>query len=131
MTTLFFDRTFGKRLPHALRLLGVAAEAHQDHFAQDAPDDEWLAAVSARGWIVLTNDKRIRFNQAERQALLTHGVGCFVFTSGSRTRWDQLRILGRAWDRIQEAIETTPRPFIYSVHADSSLTLLLGGAAGA
>ena len=80
---------------------------------------------------MLTNDKRIRFNQAERQALLTHGVGCFVFTSGSRPRWDQLRILARAWDRIHEVIETTPRPYIYSVHADGSLTLLLGGAAGA
>ena len=131
MTTLFFDRTFGKRLPHALRLLGVDAEAHQDHFAQDAPDEEWLAGVSAHGWIVLTNDKRIRFNEIERQALLTHRIGCFVFTRGNRTRWEQVQIIARAWDRMQEVIGTMTRPFVYSVRADGSLALLLGSASEA
>src|SRR5258708_6437244 len=57
---------------------------------------------------------------SERQALLTHGVGCFMLTSGNRTKWDQMRIVAKAWDRIQEVIAKTPRPFIHLVHGDGT-----------
>ncbi len=124
MSTLFFDRTCGKKLPQALRLLGLAVEMHADHFAHDEQDDVWLAAVGARGWIVITNDKNIRVNDAERAALIQHGVGCFVLGSGSRTRWEQARILARAWDRMQEVMATQPQPFIFRIHADGRLEQL-------
>ena len=124
MTTVFFDRTCGKSLPHALKLLGIDAEAHQDHFPQNVHDDVWLADVGQRGWIVFTYDKRIRYNQSERQALLTHGVGCFMLTSGNRTKWEQMRIVAKAWDRIQEVIAKTPLPFIQLVHADGTIEAL-------
>jgi hypothetical protein len=81
----------------------------------------WLTEVGRRGWIVFTYDKRIRFNQSERQALVSYQVGCFVLTSGNRTKWGQMRIVAKAWDRIEEVIANTARPFIYSVHADSSV----------
>lgn len=118
MSTVFFDRTCGKKLPQALKLLGLDVEMHAEHFRHDEQDDVWLAHVGARGWAVVTNDKNIRTNEAERAALLAHGVGCFVLGSGSRTRWEQMRILARAWDRIQQIADTQPRPFIYRIHAD-------------
>jgi PIN like domain len=121
VTTVFFDRTCGKKLPQALRLLGLDIEAHHEHFADDEQDDVWLTEVGRRGWVVVTNDKRIRFNESEQRAVVTHGVGCFVFTSGNLKRWDMMRILARAWDRMQQAIAETPRPFIYSIHANASV----------
>jgi len=30
----------------------------------------------------------------------------------------------RAWDRMQEAVATTQRPFIFGIHADGHLELL-------
>ncbi len=121
MTTVFFDRTCGTSIPHALKLLGIDAEAHQDHFHPNTPDDVWLEEVGRRGWIVVTYDNRIRFNLAEREALISHGVGCFMLTSGNRKKWEQMRILAKAWDRIQAVIATTPRPFIQIVHPDGSI----------
>jgi PIN like domain len=121
VTTVFFDRTSGKKIPQALKLLGLDVEGHADHFAHDIHDDIWLAAVGDRHWVVITNDKRLRFNEAERQALIAHGVGCFTLGGGSRSRWDRVRILARAWDRIRQAIESTPRPFIFTIHVDGHL----------
>jgi PIN like domain len=97
----------GKSIPHALKLLGVDAEAHLDHFAHNTHDDEWLAEVGRRGWVVFTYDKRIRYNQSERQAVMGYQVGCFMLTSGNRTKWEQMRILVKAWDRIQDVIANT------------------------
>lgn len=121
MTTVFFDRTCGKRLPRALKILDLPIESHADHFSHDTPDDVWLAAVARRGWVVVTNDKRIRFNQAERRAIVDHRVGCFVFTSGNRTKWGLLQILAKAWAGIQDIADTSERPFIFSLHGDGSL----------
>ena len=121
MTTVFFDRTCGKKIAQALKLLGLDVEGHADHFAHDVHDDVWLAAVGDRRWVVITNDKRLRFNQAERQAIIAHGVACFTLGGGSRSRWEQVRILARAWDHIQEAVERTTRPFIFTIHVDGHL----------
>jgi PIN like domain len=107
--------------PSSAETLGLPVEGHADHFAHDAHDDVWLSAVGDRGWIVVTNDKRIRYNEAERQALIAHGVGCFTLGGGSRSRWEQVRILARAWDRILDAIDSSPRPFIFTIHANGRL----------
>ena len=45
-----------------LRAADLKVEVHDDHFAQDAPDPEWLAAVGKNNWIVITRDERIRYN---------------------------------------------------------------------
>ena len=47
-----------------LRAAGLYVEVHDDHFAQDAPDSEWLAAVGRNNWIVITRDERIRYRAA-------------------------------------------------------------------
>jgi len=130
LDTVFFDRTCGKKLPQAFKLLGLPVEGHADHFAHDEHDDVWLAAVGTWGWVVITNDKNIRRNQAERQALLAHNVGCFMLGGGSRTRWEQARILMRAWDRMQEVFANMPRPFIFAIHADGHLEQLHPPQAG-
>ena len=56
MTTVFFDRTCGKKLPQAFQLLGVDVRGHADHFDHNTPDDAWLAEVAANNWVVITND---------------------------------------------------------------------------
>lgn len=105
-------------------MLGVEAEAHLDHFAHSTHDDVWLADIGHRGWIVITNDKRIRFNESERRALTEHSVGCFVLTSGNRTKWETMRALAKGWDRIQQIAATVHRPFIYSLHVDGTVAPL-------
>ncbi len=59
--TLFFDRNLGVRVPKALRTARppVAIKDHQQvGFAIDAPDDEWLAKVGTKDWVVITHDRK-------------------------------------------------------------------------
>jgi hypothetical protein len=72
-------------VPETLSKAGLCVEPHRKHFADDAPDTEWLPEVGRRGWIVLTKDYRIRHNPLEQQAVLLSGVKTFVLTSGEMT----------------------------------------------
>jgi PIN like domain len=74
----FTDRDLGKRFPEILKSAGITVELHQDHFAPDTPDEVWLEAVSRRGWIALTHDRRIRYKPNERDAVIGHGVALLV-----------------------------------------------------
>jgi hypothetical protein len=83
----------------------------------DALDEEWLPVVAAEGWSVLMRDKRIRRRPGEKDAFVTHGAIAFVFTgAGNLSKWDQMRLLVRFWDRIHELIEDPePGPRMYRV----------------
>ncbi len=105
----------GKSIPRAFALLGLDVVVHDDHFDQATPDDLWLAAIGEQGWLVITKDDRIRFNEAERAALIAHNVGCFVLTQRNSSRWRMAQSLMRAWDTIAQIAETTPKPFLYAI----------------
>ena len=63
----FLDRSLGKHIvANALRQAGAVVKLHDDHFPQDARDEEWLREVGRREWIVLTKDSRIRHRAHER-----------------------------------------------------------------
>src|SRR6266511_4327650 len=79
--TFFIDRSLGHIAGQMLRDAGAKVEFHDDHFAQDATDADWLPEVGAKGWVVLTKDKRIRFRALEREALMAAKVGVFVLAS--------------------------------------------------
>jgi len=88
--TYFVDRSLGRKvLVTHLRAHGLQVEAHDDHFAADTTDAEWLGAVGRRGWVVLTKDKAIRRNTLEREALLEANVACFMLGRGASqpTKW--------------------------------------------
>ena len=119
--TFFFDRSIGRRVPDALKLLGADVVKHDDFFGQRTPDDLWLVAAAQHGWTVITKDKRIRFNEAERRAIQDARVGCFVLLSPKLTRWTMARLLLQAWERLEEIAAREPRPFIFGVHADGSV----------
>jgi PIN like domain len=74
----FTDRDLGKRFPEILREAGLTVQGHGNHFESDTPDEVWLAAVGARGWIGLTHDRHIRYKPNERDAVMRHGVPLLV-----------------------------------------------------
>lgn len=56
----------------------MQVEAGDAHFAQDAPDTEWLPVVGQRGWVLLTKDKKIRSNALERSAPQQGTIAAFM-----------------------------------------------------
>jgi hypothetical protein len=57
----------------------ITAHRHLDHFDRGVPDHIWLPLVGRNKWILLTTDKRFRYNDIERFALREHNVQCFEF----------------------------------------------------
>lgn len=72
---LFVDRALGAEdVPTALREAGATVEVMDDHFPDVSDDSEWIVAVTQRGWVILTKDKRIRRNRLERLGSRRGGV---------------------------------------------------------
>jgi len=85
------------------------------HFSQGIPDDEWLPEVGSNGWILLTSDKRIRYNLLEKHALEIHAVREFVFTSGNMSGQDMAKALEVALKKMRSFCRRTKPPFVASI----------------
>lgn len=84
-----------------------------DHFpGQD--DVQWLPAVAARGWIVLTKDKNIRRNYLEIETILNSGVRAFVLTATDLRKEQQAEILLNAMRKV-ERLSVQKGPFIFNI----------------
>ena len=111
--TLFLDRSLGKKIvAEALRAVGVKVEVHDDHFAPDAPDETWLSAVGAKGWVVLTKDERIRFRTIETEALMNARARAFVLTAGNMDGASMAALFVKALPRITKTVRKA-HPTIY------------------
>lgn len=116
----FLDRcTNSRTLVAALMAAGAVVERHSDHFPDDIPDEGWLQVVGSKGWLVLTNDKRIRHRRIECQALLAAGVRTFVLTTGNLTSASAAEIWVRQLPKIERLAISTPAPFIAHVNRAS------------
>jgi hypothetical protein len=120
---LFFDRSVGKSIPEALRLmkLPVGIEYHQLHFPIDEADDVWLPVVGSWGWTVIGQDYKYHLNENEAAALRQHSMGCFYLWGAEAHRWDTMRLFARTYDKILAAAKTAPRPFVYDVQLTGRL----------
>lgn len=90
-------------------------EIHDDHFAENEEDPNWLAAVGENKWIVLTKDKWIRRRPLEKQALLSAGLCVFVLTSGNMTGDEMAQAFVKNLSKIRRLIKKQPPPFIAAV----------------
>lgn len=89
--TFFLDRNLGRKwAAQALRLAGARVEVHDDHFAQDVPDEEWLAACGERDWIVLTLDYRIRYRVSELDAIKRSKTKAFLIARAGQMNREEL-----------------------------------------
>ncbi len=75
MSLVFFTaRDLGTSFPDILRSAGISVERHGDHFPPDTSDETWLADIGARGWVILTHDRRIRYKPNELAAVKRNRV---------------------------------------------------------
>jgi hypothetical protein len=99
----------------SLTKLAVRFERHLAHFSPGTLDETWLPLVGAKGWILLTSDKRIRYNMLEKHALEIHCVREFVFTSGNMSGQDMAAALELALKKMRSFCRRTKPPFVASV----------------
>ena len=110
---VFLDRSLGKRvIANALKDAGVHVELHDDHFAPDAKDEEWLARAGREGWIVFTKDDRIRYRTTERTALKKHKVRAVILTAAQLDGHEMAQIFIKALPGIRRLVKNMPAGFI-------------------
>ena len=108
-------------MPRALRALGWAIEAHDDHFGQVTKDIDLFPAVAAAGWVFLTQDARIRYRPAEASALREAGLRTFVLVTANLNAERTVEILEKARRRIERVAESEDAPFICRIGKDGSI----------
>jgi predicted nuclease of predicted toxin-antitoxin system len=111
----FVDRSLGKRVCEALRATGADVVYLEDEYADNASDEEWLAEVGAKGFVVITKDKQIRTRLVERQALLNGKVRAFFLTSGNLTGMEMAEILTSQLSAMTKLARSSPPPFLATV----------------
>jgi hypothetical protein len=56
------------------------------HDAQQVGDDEWMTYGAVRGWVLLSQDDRIRRNNAAVRAIIEYSAMAFCLDSAQLTR---------------------------------------------
>jgi hypothetical protein len=101
---LYLDENLDNCQPILDALLNAAVQhrRHRDFFQRGTRDEEWLAYVAERAWVVLTKDKRNRYNEIEREALRRHRMREFYFGSGNFTGAEMAEALSAAIPEMRE-----------------------------
>ncbi|MEO0348797.1 MAG: hypothetical protein AAF282_01965 [Cyanobacteria bacterium P01_A01_bin.15] len=119
----FIDRCLGSvRLAKAFRASGITIEIHDDHFSQDAKDEDWLPEVGKRGWIVLTKDSRIAKRTSERLAVANANIRMFVLASQNLPGPDMIEVFLKAFMKMQAFSREHPSPFIAKVYKSGEVS---------
>jgi len=71
--------------------------------------------VGSKGWVLLTADKRIRYNFLEKRALKEHAVREFVFASGNMSGQDMAIALELALPKMQRLSGNLNLPFVAAI----------------
>lgn len=126
--TFFIDRCLGRNaFPRPLIDAGLLVELHDDHFASDCRDEEWLGEVGRRGWIVITRDLRIRYRAVEREAVVANHVRVISLTARRRSAEDLGHAFVASIRAVDRFIERTPGPFIATMSASGELRVVRDG----
>lgn len=120
---LFLDRSLGRiRVPRLLRDAGLRLVTLAEHYGMPADetivDEERLELAGRSRWAVFMKDTRIRYNPAERHAVLRHSARCFCLTSQSLSSDEMARRFLDNLDAIAQTCADDPGPFIYAVHSN-------------
>lgn len=117
--TFFTDRNLGKTFPEALRTAGIPVEIHDDHFAQDTADERWIAKVSARRWVVITKDSRIRYKPNELATVVAAKARMLVLV-GDAKHADLADNFVRTMPKILRFLAKRRGPMIAKVYRPSA-----------
>lgn len=98
-----------------LTKLGVRFEKHLSHFPRGTLDENWLPLVGKNGWVLLTADKRLRYNLLEKRALDRNHVREFVFASGKMSGNEMAAALETGIRKILKLCSKIDPPFVATI----------------
>ena len=72
-----------RELADALHQRGRVVHMHRQVFPDGTPDRIWIPDVAARGWIIVTRDRRLQYRRLEWMAFL-RAKTCVLWFRGDR-----------------------------------------------
>lgn len=123
---LYLDENLDNCQPilDALSTNQVQHRRHRDHFPRGTADEVWLKYVAERSWVVLTKDKRNRYNQIEREALRRHRVREFYFGSGNFTGAEMGDALAKSLSQMKALVRSFNPPLVGSISRSGQITIV-------
>ena len=79
------------------------------------PDHVWIPEVTARGWIILTKDKRIRYSPVEIRAIQEANARYVCLSAGNLRGDEQAQCLLQHWKTIDSVVASKRAPLIVTV----------------
>jgi hypothetical protein len=121
---IFIDRSIPKGVAEALKQVRDDVCWLEDVFEEGwIKDREWIPDIGARGWLVISKDKKIRTRQEERRAVKDNNVGCFILNYRQPlNRWEILKLVASSLDEMEDKFANTPRPFMYLIDRNGRFT---------
>lgn len=131
MNQYFTDRNLGRYdFPEYLRRNGLHVHVHADHFADDAPDEEWIPEVADRGWIILAADKDVLHVPIELAAVMCSSARFLNLIGGHVRAIDLARNFINTRQKIEAFIAEHDAPFIAKVYRPTPVSGVLKGKPG-
>ena len=122
----FIDRCLGGDIvPRALREAGATVEIHDEHFPQDMRDEDWLIEVGNRHWVVLTQDKNIRYRTSQILSIAQANVRVFVLASTHLSGDVNALTFVNTLPRMTEFALNNQPPFIVNIYHPGQVTPLI------
>lgn len=116
----FLDRSLGRTPAERLRASGYIVHLVADLYPNDAreiPDEWWIAEGCARGWVLLTKDRKIRYRTTEIAELDGY---LFCLADGNLTAAAMAGRLLAAMPSIERAVGDGVAGF-WHVHAEGRI----------
>jgi hypothetical protein len=116
------DQTFSsQKLAAALSVAKEwRIELHSKHFPSDEKDHNWIPVAAARGWLILSCDKRIKQWRSEggvnRKAAVESGAKIFFLGRGGRPLADYAYDIGTARHQILRLAKNNKGPLFAKIH---------------
>lgn len=115
----FTDRNLGRQFPTALLTHGLIVESHDDHFGPQTADEQWLSDVATRGWVVLTRDRRIRYNPIALSAAMHAGARVLILVGKNLTHARLAEVFIDALPRVRRLLMRQQEPFLGKIRRDA------------
>ena len=117
----------GKAMVAVRRDTALWREEPLDALLPEGIDDpDWIPVVGDRGWVVITNDKRIRTRPVEAQMAIDHHLKVIHLegSAGHATAWQQLVRLAKRWEAIEDQVVGSPvGPWWLSVRSSRTVVM--------
>lgn len=106
--------------------LGLDIRSHMEEFpefdsVEEVSDAKWLREIGERGWLILSRDLRIRYNDVEKQAIKDSGASFFALTAKKASSKELASIVVKAMNRVVTFAEQHDPPFIARIYRDGRI----------